>query len=102
MWATLSIATLVKCVNDKDERVLRVARKGADQTKEEGSFHRPRSNVRVLAKALRYNGSKRGEEYREIVDESGKNGHGVTQSRVVPPAEKHSSKVVSLVKVCTD
>ncbi len=38
-WATLSIATLVKCVNYKHESVIRVARKGADEIKEERAFH---------------------------------------------------------------
>ena len=38
-WATLSIATLVKRVNDKDESVLRVARKGADEINEKRGFH---------------------------------------------------------------
>ena len=33
-WATSSVATLVECVNNKDESVLRVARKGADEIKE--------------------------------------------------------------------
>src|SRR5258706_9567450 len=44
-WATLSIATLVKCVNDKDERVFRVVRKGADEVKEKRALHRLRSKV---------------------------------------------------------
>src|SRR5882757_2411940 len=72
-WATLSIAALVKCVNDKDKSVFRVARKGADEIKEERAFHRLRSKVWVVAKVFCYNGSKRGKEYGEFVDESGKN-----------------------------
>ena len=101
-WASLSIATLVKCVNDKDESVLRVARKGADEIKEEMAFHRLRSKVWVVAKAVGYNSSKRWEDGSEFVDECRKDVHGLAQNRVVPPAEKCSSKVVSLVKACAD
>ena len=101
-WATLSIATLVECINNKDESVLRVARKGADEIKEERAFHRLRSKVWVLAKVFCYNGSKMGEEYGKFVDESGKDVYGLAQIQVVSLAEKCSSKVVSLVEACTD
>ena len=101
-WATLSIATLVKCVNNKDESALRVARKGADEINEERAFHRLQSEVWIVAKVFCYNGSKRGKEYGKFVDESRKDVHGIAQIRVVPPAEKGSSKVVSLMKACTD
>ncbi len=37
-WAGFGIATLVKCIDDKDESVVRVARKGADEIKEERAF----------------------------------------------------------------
>src|SRR5258706_271686 len=70
--ATLSIATLVKCVNNKDESVLRLARKGADKIKEEKAFHRLRSEVWVFAKVFCYNSSKGGKVYGEFVDESQK------------------------------
>src|SRR5258706_7439926 len=69
-WATSSVATLVKRVNYKDESVVRVARKGADEIKENRAFHRLRSKGKVVAKAICYNGSKRREEYCEFVDES--------------------------------
>ena len=101
-WATLSIATLVECVNDKDESVLRVARKGADKIKEERAFHRRRGKVWVVAKVFCYNGSKRGKEDGEFVDESGKDIYGLTQIRVVPSAEKRPSKAVSFVEACAD
>src|SRR5258706_15976371 len=101
-WATLSIATLVKCVNNKGKSALRVARKGVDEIKEERASHRLRSEVWVIAKVFCYNGSKRGKEYGKFVDESRKDVHGLAQIRVVPLAEKGSSKVVSLVKACTD
>src|SRR6267154_6148698 len=60
-WATLSITTLVKCVNDKDERVFGVARKGVDKIKDERAFHQLWSEVWVIAKVFCYNGSKKGE-----------------------------------------
>src|SRR5258706_11709750 len=101
-WAALSVAALVECVNDKDESVLWVVRKGADEIKEESTFHRLRSNVWVAVKVPCYNGSERGEDYGELVDESWKNVYGLAQIQVVPPAEKGTSKVVSLVKTCTD
>src|SRR5258706_8777404 len=98
-WPTLSIATLVECVNNKDESALRVARKGADEIKEERAFQ---SEVWVVVKVFCYNGSKGGKEYGKFVDESRKDVSGLGQIRVVPLAEKGSSKVVSLVKACTD
>ena len=100
--ATLSIATLVKCVNNKDESVIRVARKGADAMKEERAFHRLPSKFWVFAKVFCYNGPKWGEVYGEVVDESGEDICGLAQIWVVPPAEKGSGKVVSLVKASTD
>ena len=101
-WATFSIATLVKCVNDKDESVLREARKGADDIKEERAFHRFRSKVWVVAKVFCYNFSKRWEDGSEFVGEIRKDVYGLAQIRVVPPAEERSSKVVSIVKDCAD
>ena len=79
-----------------------MARKGADKIKEERAFHRPRGKVWVVAKVFCYNGSKRGEEYGEFVDESGKDIYGLAQIWVVPTAEKRPSKGVSLVKACAD
>ena len=73
-----------------------------DEIKEESLFHRPRSKVWVVAKVFCYNGSKRREGYGEFVDESGTDVYGLAQIRVVPPAEKRPSEVVSLVKGCAD
>ena len=98
----MRIATLVKCVNNKDEGILRVARKGADGIKEERPLHRLQSEVWVVAKVFCYNGSKGGKEYGKIIDESRKDVYGLAQIRDVPPAEKGSSKVVSLVKACAN
>jgi len=100
--AIFMVATLVKCVNDKDESVLRVARKRAEEVKEERAVHRPWSKVWVVAKVLCYNGSKRGEDYGEFVDESREDVYGRAQFPVVLLAEKGSNKVVSLVEVFTD
>ena len=102
MWATFSVATLVKCVDDKDESVFRVARKGADEIKEERAFQQLRSKFGVVAKVFCYNGSKRGEVYGEFVDKSGEDVYWLAQIRVVPPAEKSCCKVVSVVKACAD
>ena len=101
-WARFSIATLVKCVNDKDERVLRLARKGADEIKEERALHRLRSKIWVVVKVFCYDGSKGGKDHGEFVDESRKDVDGLAQNGVVPPAEEGSSKVLLLVKACTD
>ena len=101
-WATLGITTLVKCVYDKDESVLRVARKGVEKIKEERAFHRLWSKFWVIAKVFCYNGLKRGEVDGKFVDKGGEDVYGLAQIQVVPPAEKSSSKVVSLVKACTD
>ncbi len=79
-----------------------MAREGTDEIKEERAFHRLRSKVWVLAKVFCNNGLKRGEECGEFVDESGKDVYGLAQIQVVPPAEKCSSEVVSLVKACAD
>jgi len=101
-WATSRVAALVKCVDDEDESVVRAARKGADEINEERTFHRLWSKVWVVAKVFCYNGSKRREKNCEFVDESRKDVHWIAQIRVVPLAEKGTSKVVSLVKDCTD
>ena len=53
-------------------------------------------------KVFCYNSSKGGKEYGEFVDESRKDVYRLAQIRVVPPAEKGSSKVASLVKARTD
>jgi hypothetical protein len=98
----LIVGTLVKCVNDKGEGVLRVARKRADEVKEERAFHQLWSKVWVVAKVFCYNGSKRGRDHGEFVDESWEDIIGLAQILVVSLAKKGSNKVVSLVKVCTD
>ena len=81
--------------------MLQVARKAADEIKEERSVHQLRSQVWVIMKALCDNGLKRREDYGECVDESQKNVYGLAHIGVVPLAEECSCKMVSLVKVCT-
>ena len=98
----MMVTTLVECVNYKDESVLWVVRKRADEIKKERTFHRLWGQVWVVTKVPCYNGSKRREDYGKFVDESRKDILGLAQIRVVPPAEKGSSKIVSRVKVCTD
>ena len=95
-WARFSVATLVKCVNDKDERVLRLAWKGADKIKEERSFHRLWSKVWVVVKVFCYNGSKGGKDHGEFVDESQEDVDGLAQNGVVPPAEKAPARCLCL------
>ena len=99
---TSSVATLVKCVNDKGKSALWVARKAADEIKEERATHQLQSQVWVVTKALCYNGSERWEDHREFVDEDQKDVCEFAQIQVVPPAEKGPSKVALLVEVCTD
>src|SRR5258706_11503804 len=99
---TLIIATLIKGVNDKDKSVLRVAQKGANEIKGERRFHRLWSKVWVVTKVFCYNCSKRWQDGGEFVDESRKDINGLAQIRVVPPAKKSCSKVVSLMKACAD
>ena len=88
MWATLIIARLIKCVNDKHKSVLQVTRKGADQIKEERALHHLQSKIWVVMKVFCYNGLERWEDYGKFVDEGGKDIYGLAQNWVVPPAEK--------------
>src|SRR5260221_13460848 len=99
---TLLVATLIECIDDKDERVFRVARKGADEFNEEIILHRLWCQVWVIAKTVCYNLSKWREYPREFVDESGKDISRLAQVRVIPPAEKGSSKVLLIVEAFTD
>ena len=101
-WATSSVATLVKCINDKNECVIRVVRKGAEEAKEKRAIDQPWSEVWVVMEMLCYNGSKRRDDHGEFVDESRKDVYGLAQIRVVSLAEKGSSKVVSVVKSFAD
>ena len=102
VWTAPSVATLIKSVDDKDERPFGGARKFVDELKEEGVLDQPWRQVWVVAKAFCHEASKRGEDYREFVDESWLDISGLVQIPVVPPAEKSASKVVFLVKAGTN
>ena len=82
--------------------MLRRVGKEADKIKNESISHRLWSKIMVFVNVLCYNGSRRGGEYGEFVNESRKDVYGLAQIRVIPSAEKGSSRVDSLVKACTD
>ena len=98
VWTALRVTTLIKRVDDEDESTFRGARKFADELKEESMLHRSRSQVWVVTKAFCNEAAKGGEYDREFVDESRQDVSGLTQTPVVPPAEKCASKVISFVK----
>ena len=98
IWTALRAATLIKCVDNKDESTFGGARKFPDELKEERVVHRPRRQVWIVTKALCYNAPKWGERSCELVDESRQDISGLAQTAVIPPAEKGTSKVISLVK----
>ena len=96
-WTTLSIATLIKRVNNKDDSALQVARmKGADEIKEMRAFYRLKSEVWVVAKVLCYNGSKMGKKYGKFVDESRKDVSGsvgrITTSQTNPASQNRCDR----------
>jgi len=70
--ATPIVATLVKCVNDKDESTFGGATEFADEVEEYSVLHRLWRQVWVVTKALCHNASKMGEDHGEFVDESRK------------------------------
>ena len=102
MWVSFSISTLIECIDNKDKSVLWVAQKGANQLKEERAFHQLWSKFWVVTKVFCHNGLKGGDVHSEFVDESQKDVDGLAQNQVIPLAEKGTSKVLLLVKACTD
>ena len=101
-WTLLGVATFVECVNHKNKSALWVARKGAEEIKEERVPHRLRCQVWVTAEMVCNGGSKRGKDSREFVDESGKDISELAQIRVIPSAEERPSKVLSTVEEFAD
>ena len=101
-WATPFITTFIECVNDEDERMLWLTREVANEVKEESALHRLWTQVWIVAKTICYDGSKRGEDSRKFVDEGRKNISVLAQIRVVSPAEKCSSKLLSIMKARTN
>src|SRR5258706_6229271 len=85
-WATLIVATFIESINDKDESMFWLARKVANEVKEERAFHRLRTQVWIIAKAICYNGSKRGENSGQFVDQGRKDIPRFAQIRVVSSA----------------
>ena len=67
---TESVARFVNCVDYKDENMVGVARKFANELKEERVVHRPWGQVRIIIKAVCHDVTKRRKAYREFVDES--------------------------------
>ena len=94
--ATESIATFINCIDDEDKSMIGVARKFADELKEERILHRPWCQVRVIIKALCHDVPKGRKAYREFVDERRQDISGLAQTFVIPPAEKGTGKVFSL------
>ena len=101
-WATLIVATFIESVNDKYERMFWLPRKVANEVEKKRAFHRLRTQVWIIAKTICYNGSKRGEDSGQFVDQCWKDISGPAQIRVVPSAEKCSSKLLSIMNTCTD
>src|SRR5258706_4783933 len=101
-WATLTVATFIKSINYKHKSVFWLARKVADEVKKEGAFHRLRTQVWIVAKAICYDCSKRWEDSSEIVDQGRNDISGLAQIRVISPAKKGPGKLPSIVNACTD
>ena len=101
-WATLMVATFIECVNGEDERMCWLAREAADAVKQERTLHRLRAEVWIATKAICDDLSKRGEASSQFGDQGRKDISVLAQIRVVPSAEKCSSKLPSIMKACTD
>ena len=101
-WATPCIPTLVQRVDDKDERLGWVMKKGADEIKEESIFHGLCGQVWVAVKMFRDNPSKRRADFCKLVNEGREDIFRVVRVGVIPLAEKPSNELLSLIKFFTD
>ena len=101
-WTSVRVATFINGVDDKDESTFGRTRKFADEPKEKEGLHRPWNRVWIVTQAFCNEASKRGEQYREFVDESRQNISGLIQLSVIPLAEESASKVGFFVKPCTN
>ena len=101
-WTAPVVPTFVERIDNKDKTTLGGARQFADEVKEKGVLHRLRCQVWVVAKRLCHDAPKGGEDYGKFVNEGRKDISGLAQIRVVPPAEKRSTKLLPIMKVCTD
>ena len=101
--ATLIVATLIKCVNDKGARMLiRLARHGEDKIEEICVCHRLRCHVRFTTKLFCHNPSKSRGDFGEFIDESWEDVSRLIRIRVIFLAEKRSDELISLVECFTD
>jgi len=55
--------------------------------------------ITVLSKTVYHHASKGGEDSSECIDECRNDIRELAQMRVIPPAEKRSSKLLSIVKL---
>ena len=101
-WASPCIATLVQCVDDKDESMGWVMRKGADEIKEESIFHRLCGQVWIAVQVFRDNPSKRRVDFCKLVDESREDIFRVVRIGVISLAKEPSDELLSLLKFFTD
>ena len=99
---TPNVATLIKCINNKDQCMRWVARKGADEIKKERVFHGLWCHIGVNTEMFCHNASKSGENYCEFGGESRKDISGLIQIWVISPAEKGSGKLFLFVKSFRD
>ena len=101
-WTSESVATLINCVDDKDEGTIGRAGQFADEPKEEEWLDRPWHQVWIMPQVFCNEASKRGEYYREFVDESRQDIYGLVQICVIPLAEKSASKMILFAKPRTN
>ena len=101
-WATLMVATFIECVDGKDESMCWLAREATDAVKQERALHGLWSEVWIVTKAICYERSKRGEDSSQFSDQGRKDILVLAQIWIVPPAEKRSCKLLSIVEACTE
>ena len=102
-WTSETVAILINCVDNKDESTFGRARKFADERKEKKRvLYRRWHQIWIVTQAFYHEASKRGEYYREFVDESGQDISGFARISVIPPAENSASKMISFVKAGTN
>ena len=101
--ATLIVATLIKCVNDKGATMLiRLARHGEDKIEEVCVCHRLSCQVWFTTKLFCHNPSKGRGDFGEFIDESWKDVSRIVRIRVISLAEKRSNELILLIECFTD
>ena len=96
-WTILIVTTFVECINDKDESMFWVARKVANEVKEERVLHRLGCQIWIATKTVCHDPSEGGKDFGEFGDESRKNVSELAHIRVIPLAEKRSSEALFIV-----